>query len=471
MTDQFRLTHSRITYFAAIFLFALCLRAPAAAADQAPAADTAKVLAPFVDDRLSAVVRIDLGRIDLKAMQGWLLDQLRAGRPADNAGAQAEAIEELSKQLPKAFEAVEKSIASFQAAGGREIYLLLDLNDLASSIPPAAIIPIGPGGDADKLLKMIADPPGGEPPQPMAERVGNEAILFGSKVTRARLLAIHDDKSKRTANPDLLAAITSAGPDVAIHIAAAPSPDARKAFEQLAPNLPPQLGGGATADIARGLRWATLSIKFPPQPSIRVVVQSTDAKSAESLEKIVGTAAAFGAPALDILAQANKGEASIFHGFARLIESLTPKRDGDRVLLTVDERGLTNVGRVMISGLSNAREAAFRVQSQTNIRQQLIACLQWAATHQGNWPDDVASAMKALNFPPGTIAQLAANPREPKNPGYTYIKPPKDAKTASARIVIYETTPDGQGRGVGYMDGHAEWVDEARFQETLKAQK
>ena len=132
----------------------------------------------------------------------------------------------------------------------------------------------------------------------------------------------------------------------------------------------------------------------------------------------------------------------------------------------LDEPRLQELVGVASNSLVGARRQAMRIRSASNVRQLGLVCHVWANEHKGEWPDDLASALKGQDVP----AQVAENPSKPKT-GYTYIKPPKDAKGTTTRIVIYESETDGDGRNVGFMDGHVQWMTEKQFQSALKAQQ
>ena len=68
-------------------------------------------------------------------------------------------------------------------------------------------------------------------------------------------------------------------------------------------------------------------------------------------------------------------------------------------------------------------------------------------------------------------AALALNNSVTPKGGYKYIKPPKETKENSSRIMIYEAEPEIGSRSVGYMDGHVELTKEEDFQANLKAQQ
>src|SRR5207248_1413895 len=97
-----------------------------------------------------------------------------------------------------------------------------------------------------------------------------------------------------------------------------PPPDMRRALEELLPTLPPQLGGGPTATLTRGVRWASLAVRPPPEPSLRLVIGSQDARAAADLLGVIDAALKLGADS----------------GLAPGVTSaLRPKVEGDRVVL------------------------------------------------------------------------------------------------------------------------------------------
>jgi hypothetical protein len=279
---------------------------------------------------------------------------------------------------------------------------------------------------------------------------------------------LHEGAAKRAPNPEMTAALESGKEKPAIQIAIAPSAEARRAFEELAPTLPPQLGGGPTRDLTHGFRWASVNIKLPPQPMLRVVIHSPDAQAAEALDKLIKQAIDSGVKVLEEVAKKpdNPRDAAMMKTMASILPKLAPARENDRLVLALDERGLGDMSGLLAASLVGARAQAQQVQSLSNIRQQLMAAFMYANEHKGQFPDDLKAVLEKYQVPP----QAAVVPANPKV-GYTYLKPPKGTREAGSRIVLYEAEAFHGFRAAGFADGHAELMTEAYFQKVLKAQQ
>ena len=425
---------------------------PAKPPTSQPLPETIKAIMPFLDQAVMAVVRIDTAKVDLKAAEGWLGARIREGAAKDD-----KRVDEFLKDAADWFAEGQKMLSAFREAGGRDAYVVVSTVDVFSG-PPAVVIPLPPGADGDKIAKLF-------PPDSKLERINNVLIL-GSDAAHARLREMLKAPAKPM-DPSLMAAMAEAGPDSAVHVAIAPSVSVRAIFAQLAPTLPPQLGGGATGPVVRGLRWATLSLQMPPTPSLRMLIQAETPQAAEAMEKVAGAGLAESRKKLDEQAALpkNAGEADSIKRLADMVPKISPKRDGDRLAILLDERNMMEMVSVAANGILRARQQAMQVQSMTQMRQVLVACQMWTAEHKGEWPDDIATAIKSAGLP----ETMAAHPSNP-DVRYTYVKPSKDSKDASTRIVLYEAEDFGGRRGVGFMDGHAEQMPEEQFNQLLKKQ-
>jgi hypothetical protein len=443
----------RFTLSVFVFVFVSSLISLAPRSHAVPADGGMTAVQPFLTDQTFAVVRLDTTRVDMKAAQKWLGDNLRAGvKPGDKAAAAQ--VDAALAQLSKNFATAEAFLGEFRKAGGREMVVVFNLTDPFTE-PPPVIMPLGQGANVDALTKLFM----GE-----AERVG-DVLVGGSAEGRARARATHDDKGKNPPHKELadgLAAMN--GNDAALRAVLAPSPDARKSWEQLAPQLPPELGGGPITDLTRGLRFATVTGSTPPKTSLRVVIQSPDANAAETLDKAVDRLIAAGQKAL----AGEKAPQSIID----LLPKLAPQRGGDRLTVAIEGAQADELARSLAPGLIRAREQALGVQSLSNARQLVMACHIWQAERKGEWPDDLKAAVK--NYAEAVGPSILDNPLKPGT-GYTYIKPPSGMKAnniPSERIVLYATepAPDG-GRAVAFGDGHAEWMTGDTFKQKLDAQQ
>src|SRR3954451_14858884 len=115
--------------------------APAAAAEKAfdPEA-AARFLAPFLDDQTFAVARVDLGRLDVVAFLTTV------GRLAKLP----------EKDSQRSGESIGGWVAKIKRAGGREVYVVLNLNDFPDA--PFFLVPLAQDADARALAGLVTVP-------------------------------------------------------------------------------------------------------------------------------------------------------------------------------------------------------------------------------------------------------------------------------------------------------------------------
>jgi hypothetical protein len=173
----------------------------------AAATDPAKRVGPFLDDQVVAAFRVDAGRVDAKALEAWIAERMNA-QAAKAGGADAERIRAAAKDLARPSGDLEKALADFKAAGGREIYGLLRMDGVMQQQPPVLIIPIEPGADAKKLEALFGREAraGGE----KSTDVLGDVMLVGAEAQRAPARAAaqaNNAKGAAPANADLAAAL------------------------------------------------------------------------------------------------------------------------------------------------------------------------------------------------------------------------------------------------------------------------
>src|SRR5262245_23066970 len=175
---------------------ALALCAPAVAAGQDGGA---RPVAPYLDDEVIGVVRVDLSRFDADGFSRWLARVQRGEKdPVGQWGTLRAYLDGLVK------------------AGARDVYVVLSLADLPE--PPLVVLPVGKGADARALARAVRVAPleGFE----VAER--GDAVVVGTEAALARLKGL-----KPKARPDLARALDAAG-DATARVALAPTPVLRR---------------------------------------------------------------------------------------------------------------------------------------------------------------------------------------------------------------------------------------------------
>jgi hypothetical protein len=258
---------------------------------------------------------------------------------------------------------VQQTIDSFIQAGGKDVYLVYRVNRQDFVF---LVIPLGDKFDQqaiekNAIFKGLA-----------LKRAGN--VMIGGVETKeaaARLEKITPDP-----RPELAAAFETAG-DNAIQVLLLPPKYFRQVIEETMPQLPKEIGGSPTNVLTKGLSWAALGINFTPQISARLVIKSPDASSAAALSALLA----------DVLKHVAELPAvkKPLPTFADVIPYLTPKAEGDKLVLNIDEHNAeirTLLGKVQTTLLSEARDNARRMQSINNMKQFGLAMHNYHNAHK-----------------------------------------------------------------------------------------
>jgi prepilin-type processing-associated H-X9-DG protein len=112
---------------------------------------------------------------------------------------------------------------------------------------------------------------------------------------------------------------------------------------------------------------------------------------------------------------------------------------------------------------------------RSNLKRIGLACIMYADDHNGVFPPNLEvlgeeGYIKKEGFP-----KLMKCPAQEEDVGYIYIgagKSTKEVKNQSRTIIAYDKNPaHDNGRNAVFMDGHAEWMPEERFQKLLSEQE
>jgi len=414
----------------------------------------AQMVAPYVDDQTLGVLHVDLSRLDIDATEKLLLDAIQATK------LDAVDKDDVKTGLRQGLPEIRRWVAEFRKAGGRHVFIVMRFGDLHRS-PGLVIAPLEQGGDAKAISALLfsgkTDGPQNSPPDTSAFAYATEVVgttvLMGTRDIVARAKTI-----KPVARPHLTDALAAAG-DTTFQAILMPTEESRKVMEDAGPDLPPELGGGPVMGITRGFVWGAASVNSAPKASLTIIFQSQDADSAKALLAVLTKATEFLSRNVGINVQP----------FANVLSMLLPKQEGNRLVTAMDQQQIVAAIDALMPAVVEARSAARRMVSASNIRQILMACIMYTQEHKGQWPDDLQTTTKAVKLPDAVLR----NPQQPqaKTP-YVYLKPAMPMVASANTIVIHESTEGARkGVNVGFGDGHVEFMTLESFQKRLEEQK
>jgi len=289
----------------------------------------AQTIAPFVDEQTVLVVRADVPRLDLDTLL-QRAEQITGGAIGDREGRNR----------------FTQARAKFIEAGGKEVFVVVNLADGPHEF--LAVVPGPAGANKELLMEILKDVGDGK----RFEKGG--VILMGSP----KALAAAADRPAK-AIPDLEKAL-AAVKGSALQAIVLPPRSFLRAQEEQTPNLPRELGGGPITVVSRGFQWAAVGADLAPKLQIKAIAQATDAKAANDLNEVVGSAIN------GLMVRAEQDVTPI----AQFLPLLKPKAEGDRLVLALDEQAIQ---KTLTPALGQVRQAAARAQSANNLKQMAIA--------------------------------------------------------------------------------------------------
>ncbi len=418
----------------------------------APKAATAPVVSPvtlpsdfkwrgieaFIHDGTLAVIQIDVAALTSDAT--WQ----RISEVLNDAGVGEEVLPMLAE--------IRTMGEEYGQAGLIEAYVVINITDLPDM--PMMVLSLGQGADVEKIVEMFPTPGGSSE----FHQIDGALVI----ATKSQLRFLAESPVQR---PRLMKAMALA--NGAVRVAFAFSDDVRRALEETLSELPPQYGSMPGTTLTRGVEWAYLDLKFQPEITLDVTIQSADAAAAREMLRLIDLATKAMVDHINSV-EKDPDVADLLDSF---VKSVRPSLNAAQVVLTLDQGKVASLIRhVATPAVRQARQMAIRAASFNNARMLVTALHMWAEDHEGMLPPDLETLVEA-----GLIAESSlVNPLRPQfgQAGWVYLRPNARVdklEDACKQILLYEYREDfGEGIVVAFADGHVEWInDESQFQSLL----
>ncbi len=325
------------------FLAVLGMASAAAAQPQFNPADPAKAVAPFVDEQTIAIFHINIWRIDGEQLVDKVVQLTKLPRD----------------QVAKHTAMVRQNLTTFKEAGGKDLFVIVSLADLPH--PGLVVVPLYPESKVDALERMVHLFQIGAKGE--AAKL-HDALVFGDAQNLARLAKLQAKPS-----PLLARAFASVG-DTAAQALVLPQAAPPEMVEQMLAILPKELGEVPVTVLTRDIQWAVAGGDLAPGAKIRVVIQAQDDKAAAALNVLIARQ----------LKQASDMPAvlALVPNLGQLISALTPKVEGDRLVLTLEEPTLA---AALLPALQKQRAQSGEMLHINHLKQIAIAMWMFHDSH------------------------------------------------------------------------------------------
>lgn len=364
----------------------------------------AAAIAPLVDDQTLVVAHLSLRKVDYPATAKRLTELVGVPREFSS---QLTALSQRSVTLTD-------ELAKLDAA---DLYFVVRLAELVNG--PGYFVVATPmrADDAESVAKALN---AGSPEDERVAVAYKGCVLLGHFV-RKDGKGGHDQPDaevsqwiaslkdiKQVARPELAKAFEVAG-DTTAQVLFLTSDDSRRVIGELLPRLPAEIGGGPTAPLVEGCLWAAVGIDLPPKKlSVRLVIQSRDAAAAKAFEAALSGFYT----AVSKLPETQ----TILPKFNELTKLLTPRVEGDRLVLSLDdEQGqLKSLAALIQAPVEKAQTSAKRAKSVNNLKQlglsmhgyyDIHKSLPSAATYDKNGKPLLSWRVQLLPFLDSTLSK------------------------------------------------------------------
>ena len=396
-----------------------------------------QVLEPCIDDQTFAVVHLDVEKLDLDAFVGKALSLINEHAGPDIAKQEQENL--------KNFQAMAGArLNDLQKASGRDIFLVFSMYDFPYFF---VAVPIPSASDQAKLQQQIQKITKDFNVGEIELHVSDGLILVGLKRTITRLKTATKVRSQALAAGFQTCANTTA------QVVLFPSSDQRRILAEMLPQIPSESGNINLTTLSKDLEWAALGFGGPPSISLNMTIQSPSTEAADRMLTFVNNLYSAGRELMPELDQ--------------ILKRLTPRKQGKRLLLQIDSATADSIINNFIApSLLKARVQARRIACKSNLKIIGMALFMYSSDNKDKFPADLETLVAKTYLREN---KMLICPATKLRDSYIYRGASITVADIPWMIMVYEKSGNHEGgRNVLFLDGHAEWVQEERFQELIK---
>lgn len=407
-----------------------------------PAADTATVLAPVLDDQTFAVARLKMTSTQLDAITQQILEGVKK-----HAG--QEALEAVQGELNEFRTSAGKRLEDLEQAGVSALYGVFSLRTL-----PGFLIVAHTHKDPDALVPFMKQIMPRNEVKVLPHTNGPTLVVAGPAAVVAQIA-----NNAPVRLQALTEALATCHETSAVHLALAPCPEVRSVIKQMVPQLPLGSGSVPLGHLVDNLEWAALDLQAPPQTALNVTTHSPNEADAGQLDT--------GIQEVFTLIKQMPQVRDTIPGIDAMFGHLTPTQQDRRLSLKVDQ---STTEAIMKEGLAASLISIRRKTTQftcgTNVSGLGKAVLIYANDHDDKLPLKLEDLREVEMTEKGMIC-----PAVKTKDSFVYRGKGLNCSHSYDMIVLHDKLENHHGtnhRNVLFLDSRVEWIEEERFQELIR---
>jgi hypothetical protein len=408
-------------------------------------------LMPLVRQETMIIARLDVEGSDAKALTAYAKEVI--GRAKIDEKTKTKMLADMDKDTAEFVAGAEKA----KAAGLQTMYVVVPAPSLGG--PPAE------GGNQPVFVLKIKD--GGDP------AAVREALKMGDEIKSDTIggLSVYGPESElnylKGTEAEEIPEITEAAKVVkaeANYAVLVPPPAILMMVPAMAPQLPPELGGGPTADLVTGLKFIVLSGSMPPKHTGAMsVYTSQPEKFGAAVNKIRDTVSKRD------LTNANEEERVAMEVLNSMPALEIAK---DHVGMKMDSAQIDKIADQLVPAAVRSRAAAERAMAASNQRQLVVGVIMHANEKAGAMPASLDEIKGNMNVDDATWTQLTTGAN---GKPLIYIQAAAkmdDIKKPDQTVILHEALEGREKTDVavfGFADGHVETLTIEEFEKRVAA--